>query len=132
MGAADMDSFHLPWGIELTLYAQDGMVGESKSFTGKSNVDDHDFMECVQLPSEWVNKARSFSVRKFQDIGGARVAWNYFPATEGVELEVHYGFESSVTETTTTEQEFTLTYELGTEVGFGEDKMSEKLTESFR
>ena len=75
MGAEDMDSFHLPWGYELTLHAEDGMVGESKSFTGKSNIDDHDFMECVQLPSEWVNKARSYSIRKFQDIAGARVGW---------------------------------------------------------
>lgn len=55
-----MESFNLPWGYELTIFDEDGMVGNSKSFTGKPNIDDHDFVECVNLPTEWLNTAKSY------------------------------------------------------------------------
>ena len=41
-------------------------------------------MECHNMPDGWNDKAHSWSMRKFEDIGGANVYWNYFPATEGV------------------------------------------------
>ena len=89
-------------------------------------------MDCINLPDDWRNRAHSYSIQKYQDIGPAHVYWTYFAATEGIDVEVHYGFESNETETKTEEQEATLTYELSVGIGFGEDSMSETLTESYR
>ena len=127
-----MEAFSLPWGYKLTLYENDGMSGNSIDFYGGQNTDDNEFMDCIDLPSGWRNKATSYSIQKYKDIGPARVFWHQFTATEGIDVEVHYGFESNDTETKTEEQEATLTYELGIGIGFGEDSLSENLTETFR
>ena len=42
-------------------------------------------------------------MRKIQDIGEARVGWEYISATEDVDVEIHYGFKSTNTESTTEE-----------------------------
>ena len=44
IGDNRVESFQIPWGYELTLYHGDGMVGDSESYTGKENIDDHEFM----------------------------------------------------------------------------------------
>ena len=87
-----MEAFILPWGYKLTLWDRDGMTGNSIDFYGKRNTDDNEFMDCVDLPKEWRNRAKSYSIQKHQNIGPAHVFWNYFTATEGIDVEVHYGF----------------------------------------
>ena len=136
MKSGEMESFSLPWGYELTLYDQDGMNGNKKSYRGTQNTDDNEFMECINVEDDWRNRARSFSVKKFQDIGPAKVFWMHFSATEGIDVEVHYGFQSTMSETTTEEQENTLSYEMGVDVTFGTEEEgateSYKLTETYR
>lgn len=93
-------------------------------------------MDCINVDDDWRNRARSYSVRKFQDIGPAKVYWTYFAATEGIDVEVHYGFQSTETETTERVQENTLTFELGGQINFGEKgeggNVNAKLTEQYR
>ena len=93
-------------------------------------------MECINVEDDWRNRARSFSVRKFQEIGPAKVYWTHFSATEGIDVEVHYGFQSTESETTTEVQENTLSYEMGVDIKFGTEEEggdeSYKLTETYR
>ena len=93
-------------------------------------------MDCVNVDDSWRNRARSYSVRKFQDIGPAKVYWAYFAATEGIDVDLHYGFQTEETETTERVQENTLTFELGAQINFGEKGeggyVNSKLTEQYR
>ena len=132
MKEAELESFSLPWGYQLTLYDNDGMTGNSKSYIGGQNTDDNEFMDCINVDDDWRNRARSYSVRKFQDIGPAKVYWTFFSATEGIDVKVHYGFQSTETETTTEVQEHTLSYEMGSEIKFGFGSVSNKLTDTYR
>ena len=65
MKEAELESFMLPWGYMLTLYDNDGMTGNRKSYIGGQNTDDNEFMECINVEDDWRNRARSYSVRKF-------------------------------------------------------------------
>ena len=132
MKPGEMESFSLPWGYELTLYDEDGMNGNSKSYYGTQNTDDNEFMDCINVEDDWRNRARSFSVRKFQNIGSAKVYWTHFTATEGIKVAVHYGFQSDESETTTDIQENTLSYEMGGSIEFGDTEEEWKMTETYR
>ena len=76
-------------------------------------------MECINLDNDWRNRARSFETRKVMNIGEAKVRWVYFAATEGINVSVHYGFQSSSSESTTETQESALTYEMSEGIKFG-------------
>ena len=65
MKEGELESFMLPWGYMLTLYDNDGMTGNRKSYIGGQNSDDNEFMECINVEDDWRNRARSYSVRKF-------------------------------------------------------------------
>lgn len=108
MKSGEMESYQLPWGYELILYDQDGLTGNTLVLKGNQNTDAYEYEECITLDSDWRNRARSYEVKKIQDIGEAKVRWVYFAATEGIDVQVHYGFESTNTETTTEEQTATL------------------------
>ena len=64
MKEGELESFSLPWGYELTLYENDAFSGAKKSYTGKKNTDDNEFMDCINVEDDWRNRARSYSVRK--------------------------------------------------------------------
>ena len=70
-------------------------------------------------------------MKKIQDIGEARVRWVYFAATEGIDVQIHYGFQSTNTETTTEEQTTTLSYEMTEGFKFMGASESETITESY-
>ena len=72
MKKKEMESFSLPYGYQLTLYADDNMTGESVSFIGAKNDDNNALEACVNLDDHWRNRARSYSITKQ---GGASVFW---------------------------------------------------------
>ena len=108
------------------------MNGNKKSYIGAQNTDDNLYMDCINVEDDWRDRARSFSVRKFQSIGPAKVYWTHFSATEGIDVKVHYGFQSTQSETTTEVQEHTLSYEMGLDIEFGKEKDSFKITDTYR
>ena len=131
MKAGEMESYQLPWGYELVLYDQDGLTGNSLVLRGKQDTENSEFEQCINLSDDWRNKARSYEVKKIQDIGEARVRWVYFAATEGIDVQIHYGFQSTNTETTTDEQTETLSYEMTTGYEFEGASAEEKIGLSY-
>ena len=75
-------------------------------------------MKCINLDNDWRNRARSYEMRKVMEIGEAKVRWVYFAATEGIDVQVHYGFQSTSSESTTETQENALTYEMSLGIKF--------------
>ena len=107
------------------------MEGTPDSYSGQENIDDNEFMQCVNLPKDKKQTASSYAVKKYLNIGGAKVGWVKFPAEEEVELDIHYGFTSTTTQTTTAMQEYVLNYELGLSVGFAGIGLDEKLSQTY-
>ena len=53
MGYSEVESVNVPLGYQLTLYDSETLTGENYVVKGGANLDDNQFIDCVDLPGEW-------------------------------------------------------------------------------
>ena len=126
-----ISSIMVPFGYAVELFADNGFKGSSVIIEGKSFEGVDMEVPCQNIPAELNDKTSSMYVYKTDKLGVANGYWRSITASESFEYTIHVGFETDKTESTHTEEQFNLSYEMQWGMNFKVLSSSEKISASY-
>lgn len=86
----DIDAIMVPYGYAVTLYANDNLSGDSKTYEGGPFVDKTMAMSCINVDADgFGDKTTSLRVWRTSNLGEANGTWKAITASTGIKFKVH-------------------------------------------
>ena len=121
----------VPYGYTVELYDGDGFKNAEFTVEGQMFADENLSSVCFDLVGHFDDKTASLIIYRNTTIGPARGRWVGYTSTEQVDFTVHYGFETSHSESESSEQQFTLSYEMTSGIEFEGATEEETISRSY-
>lgn len=126
-----VSSVMLPYGYSVRLYDYDGWTGSSKVVSGGMFTDNTFAMPCIDVYSDFNDKTNSIQVFRNTSLGNATGYWVAMTGSSDLNYELHEGFTSSHSESTTEINQFTLSMEMSYGMSFVVESASIDISESY-
>ena len=126
----DADSVLVPFGYKVTLFDQDGFLGDTEEIKGKPYEDANDEMICQNL-GDLKNRAASIRVGRTTVLGPAIGYWEGVTHSEDITVTYHIGFDYSKSVEEQSTQQYTMSYEMSFGYEFEGASESETISKSY-